>query len=626
MGTSLRARLLILMVLLVAAVVVTLFALQLNETIVTWLTTTQDRAEAAGQQVKNLVLQRLNSRMATLIRPPANLYESKRVWLEMVETDPEINSFLAATLAQTPGIVEISIAGENGRIIASSNPQRAGEDMGRHMDLSTLRALGPLARVTALLTGRLDYESVVVLGVNQGADQSKVMTIQVLVSTILLRDVVNPAVYRTAMVSLAALAVAILLAYLAADFALRPLARISSMIDRIASGEASSEPEQTLSTSREFAIVQSKLSLLGEQFRGAQQESTQLRTNVERLLERLEEAVLIFDGAGRLRVFGQAATRVLRIPRFQLAGRTLDEIFPETTLLGAAIREALLTRRPVHNAVLTWAPAYDAPVRLALSVEFLSGNNSPENLSTLVTVRDAEGRRQLESQLAVSNRLAAISRLTGGVAHEIKNPLNSIALRLELLRNRISGDGPEAEAEIDIIAQEVTRLDRVVKTFLDFTRPVEIEPKPVDLVEVLKEIALFIEPEAARGGVTLEYAYPERSAVISGDRDLLKQAVLNVVMNGLDAMPQGGILKLSLQRNSASCCIRIADTGMGIPPEARNRLFQLYFTTKPNGTGIGLAMTYRAVQLHGGTIEVQSEPGKGAEFQLCFPCEEDSGA
>lgn len=239
----------------------------------------------------------------------------------------------------------------------------------------------------------------------------------------------------------------------------------------------------------------------------------------------------------------------------------------------------------------------------------------------LLRIRDAEGRRIVESQLNLSTRLAAINRLTGGVAHEIKNPLNSIALRLELLRNRVLPEVPTAKDEIDVIAQEITRLDRVVRTFLDFTKPVDLSEKTFDLAQTTQGLVELIRPEMEQAGVELELSGLDQSAPLLGDEGLLKQAVMNILRNAQEAMNGGGRLGVQLARNGDEYRLTISDTGAGIPEALRERVFQLYYSTKATGNGIGLAMAFRAVQLHNGSIEVGGEEGKGATFTLRFPAQ-----
>jgi hypothetical protein len=237
----------------------------------------------------------------------------------------------------------------------------------------------------------------------------------------------------------------------------------------------------------------------------------------------------------------------------------------------------------------------------------------------LLRLHDAEGRKAVEAQLNLSSRLTSINRLTGGVAHAIKNPLNSIALRLELLRSRVLPEVPDAKGEIEVIAQEIARLDKVVRTFLDFTRPVELNATGFDLAETVASVLNLVRPEAEKNGVRIELARPPAGLLVCGDRELLRQAIVNIVRNALDAMAEGGVLGARMERCDGEVVLAISDTGPGIPAEYRDKIFDLYFSTKEKGSGIGLAMTFRAVQLHGGWIDVESVPGSGATFRVRLP-------
>jgi signal transduction histidine kinase len=265
-------------------------------------------------------------------------------------------------------------------------------------------------------------------------------------------------------------------------------------------------------------------------------------------------------------------------------------------------------------------------IRLLVNIQLLPGQNPEDRSGALVTIRDAEGRKQVQSQLDLSERLTAIGRLTGGVAHEIKNPLNAIALRLEVLRAKVMDPVPEAIAEIDIIAEEVMRLDRVVKTFLDFTNPVTLNLGDVDLKVLVRELVNFVQPDAEQQKVAINEIADSGDFIMRADRDLLKQAMLNVLMNGIEAMQPGGggSMRVKLERSfvssdGAQCAISFSDSGPGIPADKRDKIFQLYFTTKAKGSGIGLAMAYRIAQLHGGKIEFTTENGKGTTFLFLLP-------
>ncbi len=223
------------------------------------------------------------------------------------------------------------------------------------------------------------------------------------------------------------------------------------------------------------------------------------------------------------------------------------------------------------------------------------------------------------TQLDVATRLSAISRLSSGVAHEIKNPLNAILLRLDLLKVRLGDADEEVTEELEILSKEVLRLNRVVTTFLDFSRPVEVHFEDVDLAALAREVTELVRPQAAVAKIEVESDAKEPAAM-RGDPDLLKQAILNLVTNAVEAMSAtGGKLRVSVSRSDANWVLEVADTGPGIPESLRAKVFQLYFTSKAKGSGIGLAMTYRAAQLHNGTITFSSESGAGTTFRLEFP-------
>jgi PAS domain S-box-containing protein len=339
-----------------------------------------------------------------------------------------------------------------------------------------------------------------------------------------------------------------------------------------------------------------------------------LRSNVEQLLQRLEEAVLLFDNNERLMMAGETAERLLGKNREELIGHSLEELFPPATLLGNVIVNAVRTRESVHNQPVIVPAETGGALRLLVTVEILRKGPGQDEMGTLITLRDVEGRRQLEVQLGISSRLAAITRLTSGVAHEIKNPLNAMALHLEVLRGRLDGQQPE----LDVIAGEIKRLDTVVKTFLSFNKPIELQARPIDLNRVVEQVVALVQVEAQARRIEIESVLKGR-LWINGDPDLLKQAILNVVNNGLEAMGDGGRLAVRAELDGDECLLSIADAGPGIAPEIRDRIFNLYFTTKTQGSGIGLATTFRVVQLHSGTIDFVSEQGKGTTFRLRFP-------
>ncbi|OHB27996.1 MAG: histidine kinase [Desulfuromonadaceae bacterium GWC2_58_13] len=224
---------------------------------------------------------------------------------------------------------------------------------------------------------------------------------------------------------------------------------------------------------------------------------------------------------------------------------------------------------------------------------------------------------EIEEQLRRADRLSALGELSAGLAHEIRNPLGSIRGTAEILKDGIDPADKRYEFA-QILIKEVDRLNRVVQDFLDFSRPAAARRESFDVLEVLRDVLTLTRQPTQKNQVRVVFE-GEGALKVPGDREQLKQAFLNLVLNALQAMPAGGTLTVSAGAEAGEAQIRFADTGQGIPEESLDRIFNPFFTTRSEGTGLGLAITHRIVQGHGGRIEVESRPGEGAIFTLHLP-------
>jgi len=259
--------------------------------------------------------------------------------------------------------------------------------------------------------------------------------------------------------------------------------------------------------------------------------------------------------------------------------------------------------------------------RVEISLDFIHdahGDDQSHSLGALLTLHDLESVREIESELEVSRRMAAIGRLTSGVGHEVKNPINAIVVHLELLRSKMDAN-TGAERHLDIIQSEIQRLDRVVQTLVDFSRPVELQLQDQDLRAIVTNVLMLSSAEMETRKIIVRSEAPDSPVNVRVDADLIRQALLNVVLNGAQAMAAGGELSVRLTEDARFAILKVEDHGEGIPSEIRERIFDLYFTTKREGSGIGLAMTYRILQLHHGHLDVESKLGKGSTFTLRIP-------
>jgi len=225
----------------------------------------------------------------------------------------------------------------------------------------------------------------------------------------------------------------------------------------------------------------------------------------------------------------------------------------------------------------------------------------------------------VQSLVSYSQRLAALGRLTSGVAHEVKNPLNSMMIHVELIKERLDAPTQEVRQSLEVIGGEIRRLDRVVQGFLGFMRPHELELKPIEVSALLHSVVVLVEAEWQSQGVRFILAVAQGLPVIEGDEELLRQALLNLVQNACQAMPAGGVVTVGARVEDRTLCLEVADEGVGVAPEDVERMFALYYTTRPDGTGIGLSIVYRIVQMHDGTIDVRSELGRGTTMTVRLP-------
>jgi signal transduction histidine kinase len=247
--------------------------------------------------------------------------------------------------------------------------------------------------------------------------------------------------------------------------------------------------------------------------------------------------------------------------------------------------------------------------------------------------------RRLSARARGQEHMAELGHLAAGLAHEIKNPLSTINLNLKLLAEDLhrSPNAPLKSAEgaglssiegnehrrlltrLGGVRQEALRLKDILDDFLRYAGHIELQLAPVDLRQLVGELTDFFAPQAQAAKVILRTTLPEQPVLCSVDADLLKQAVLNLMINATQAMEDGGELLIRLAPRRAEAILEVTDTGKGIPPEDLPRIFQVYYSTRKGGTGLGLPTTQRIVREHGGTISVQSQVGKGTRFVIALP-------
>ncbi|HXS95090.1 MAG TPA: ATP-binding protein [Candidatus Limnocylindrales bacterium] len=549
--------------------------------------------------------------------------------LREVLRDPSLVGLFNTLMLASHAILELAVVDDNNgnEILLDSLPDRLGEHLPNYDPFERLvTETGPVAKMEALFErGTHNYQ---LQSTPLVIPPSTQLSVRVIVDPHLIKPDIIPPLKKNGEVAVLAVLGAVAITFLFSTFAFRPLGNLRHQLDLIASGEF--EPEKPEPAAKpaakpatdELSMMASKVSMLGQRLRGAQFEVSDLRGNIDRLFQDLEDAVFIFNRENRLVFASGSVEKFLGRERAGLIGASMDDIFPPANTLGLLVAQAAQTGRPVRNRRVPIASPDGAPNAVGvvlLAVDMLETMPGASGSGMLVRLRDPEAQRKIGRELQTADRLAAISRVSGGVAHEVKNPLNAILLHVEVARAKLSRGDTDVAQQMEIISREILRLDRVVKTFLDFTRPVELNLSTVPLHQLMKEIVELAKPQADASKIRVNMSSESDGVEIRVDRDLLKQAVLNVVVNAMQAMPEGGELRFESSVSEDTAEIRISDTGPGIPPDLRDKIFRLYFTTKKEGSGIGLAMTFRIVQLHDGTIDFTSEPGKGTTFSIRLP-------
>lgn len=232
----------------------------------------------------------------------------------------------------------------------------------------------------------------------------------------------------------------------------------------------------------------------------------------------------------------------------------------------------------------------------------------------------------VDNQDAKSQTVAQLSELAGGLAHELRNPLSTMMVNLKLLAEDLSDPGVNVDdmrrralLKVDVLRHQAERLQALFDDFLNLTGPRELDRSPVDLHQVLDRLFEFFEPMATSQGVEMIKRFATATLICPVDEKLLNQALLNLVVNAKDAMPQGGTLTCATSSDPDGVTITVSDTGVGIAPEEQERIFKPFFSGKATGTGLGLPLTLRIIEEHGGTLSVSSEVGRGTTFVVRLP-------
>jgi len=596
---------------------------------------THDTNLMVADQVRYALQNALEAGLKDRTVDPTNPGELRALVAETVQNDPALKASLVSVIRYSSTVYDVNIGDSQGLVLLSTNPDNESKPLPARTNYDRLLKAGPVPMMMQVF-GEPTVLDIVAPLENNG---KLFASVHVGVHTSLLRAVYEPLLRKAVWLMGFVLIAALLAAFSLSNLALRPLAEISRQLDRLTAAGGAPVEEQAPKRQDVAAQVSTKIERIGQRMRNVEEVYSALRENLDQILGNLQDGIMLFTEDRRAVLVSEAARRFLQIDRDNILGLNAREVLDDSKVLGRTLREAIEAGRNMENEEIRT----EGGRRIQATVNFINDDETQKGLGALVTLHDLESAAEIESELELSRRMAAIGRLTSGVGHEVKNPINAIVVHLELLKAKLGESNGPATRHLEVIDAEIRRLDRVVQTLVDFARPVEVQLREQDLRPVIGDVLALAADELTMRRVTLISHIPAEPLIANVDADLLKQAALNVIQNGAQAMPDGGRLEVSLEKESDhsenqaqkgkpngavgggahpvtySAVLRVADEGIGIPDEIRDKIFDLYFTTKIGGSGIGLAMTYRILQLHHGSVEVQSRQGRGTEFRLRIP-------
>lgn len=377
-----------------------------------------------------------------------------------------------------------------------------------------------------------------------------------------------------------------------------------------------SDDVELLTTLAGYVAIALDNSLLYQSLQRKVEEVERLREFNENIVQSINVGVLAVDLADRVESWNSVMERLTGVAREQALGRRLDEVLPKGVLPHWDDLRAESGEQQRYK--LTWcSPAGERIINLGVA-PLLSAEQ--EQIGRLLIVDDVTDRSDLERQLLQAEKLSSVGLLAAGVAHEVNTPLAVISTYAQMLAKQVNGDQQKA-AILEKIAKQTFRASEIVNSLLNFSRTAPREHIQVDLNRIAQETVTLVEPQLTKANVALELDLEAGLGDVKGNPGQLQQVLLNLILNARDAMKDGGMVRLRSYADGDFAVLCLSDTGEGIPPENLKRIFDPFFTTKGfgKGTGLGLSVTYGIVQEHAGTIEVDSQPGRGTEFTLRFP-------
>ena len=372
----------------------------------------------------------------------------------------------------------------------------------------------------------------------------------------------------------------------------------------------------------QFEYLNVKLEETNNQLRQSLEEKDRVSNYLNNILESMSGGVLVLDLEGRITLFNQAAEQITGRSQEEVLDRHYEEIMGADGGREKSVLYTLDSGRSLQTQQKELKRADGRIIPLGFSTSLVRDREG-QVLGGIEAFNDLTEVKRLEAQVQRMHTLAALGEMAATVAHEIRNPLGGIASFANLLERDLDVDDPSRRL-VRKITEGVARLNRIVTSLLSYTRPLNLNTHRADVRDVVEEATAFFELDLTRkhGKVAIDRSYSEEPMICDLDTEQFQQVILNLLLNGTQAMPEGGNIRIEVmagQNKVTETWVRVRDQGVGIGAEIREKLFTPFFTTKEDGTGLGLVTSKKIVEAHGGQIRVESTPGEGTCFTIALP-------
>ncbi len=540
---------------------------------------------------------------------------AQRSLANTLQKDRALTNLLRSYTAFGPFVLSVAVTDPDGKVLAHSTPAFVGEKLGPYTDADEFMKLDPVARLQTVWKGGTDYT--VIEPMQRGT--KTVGAVRVELANTFVREALFERFRSALPLAAAALLIALALAVFLANLIVDPLRKLLRGIERVGEGDFGEQVE---------AVEAEDLGQLVNSFNQMSQRLAEDRTVLEsrsrrlaELVDGIEDGVLMADAAGTITLANPIVCRILGRDEDTLVGNDLTATLGESHPLTEMWRETLSGRDAREKSEVRLDSDARGDRYLLLADPIPRGH---EPQAAILTLRNTDGLRKLTSLLDESHRMIAWGQVALGVAHEIKNPLHAMNLHLDLAREKIIRQAGDADMtgpirNLGVVGQQIRRLDDVVNGFLRFARMTHAEREPLNLNGILSEVTSLLATEAIAAGVEVRFTPEPGLPTIWGDRGLLYQAFLNVVQNAIQAGPHQGPIEIRIEHAARGLTVSVQDRGKGIDPMQRDRVFDLFYTTREEGSGIGLSIVQRVLALHSGQAEIESTPGHGTTITIALP-------